>query len=113
VRPNDVLRRLLGLPARAAAGETGEGRPPGNLVQLVIAGLVQPQDQLTHTRKRSGAVFHASVTADGWTQLPDGRSFRGPSPALREYVGTQIDGNRNWTHDASGKTLRDLLDMLT
>jgi hypothetical protein len=74
--------------------------------------LVQGGDQLTHTRKRSGLTFHAFVTQDGWTELPDGRVFKGPSPALKEYVGTEIDGNHNWTHDASGKTLRQLINSL-
>ncbi len=109
--PNDVLRRVLGLSAPAEADEPVAARQPGNLAKLVNAGLVKPGDRLTHVRKRSGTTYHAIVTTDGWTQLPDGRSFRGPSPALKECVGTQIDGNRNWTHDASGKTLRQLLDM--
>ncbi|CAI7977243.1 hypothetical protein MXD62_16095 [Frankia sp. Mgl5] len=108
---NDVLRRLL-LGSGHAGKDESEARRAGNLARLVSAGLVQAGDRLTHTRKRSGETYHAVVTADGWTELPDGRSFAGPSPALREYVGTQIDGNKNWTHDASGKSLRQLLDML-
>lgn len=107
---NDVLRRLL-LPKESGEAKQA-ARRPGNLARLVDAGLVQAGDRLTHTRKRSGQTFHAIITADGWTELPDGRPFRGPSPALREYVGTQIDGNANWTHDASGRTLRQLLDTL-
>jgi hypothetical protein len=108
---NDVLRRLLLLKDGAPPTKHAQ-RPPGNLARLVEAGLVQGGDRLTHMRKRSGQTFHAVVTADGWTELPNGRSFRGPSPALKEYVGTQIDGNANWTHDSSGKTLRQLLDTL-
>lgn len=104
---NDVLRRLL-LPSGAAAATS----PPGNLAKLVEAGLVQAGDGLTHMRKRTGQTFHATIDANGWTELPDGRIFRGPSPALKEYVGTQVDGNKNWTHDRSGKTLRQLLDAL-
>ncbi|ADP83655.1 hypothetical protein [Pseudofrankia inefficax] len=111
--PNDVLRRILGFSGPAAADESTTARRPGNLAKLVDAGLVKPGDRLTHVRKRSGTIYHAVVTADGWTQLPDGRTFLGPSPALRENVGSQIDGNKNWTHDASGKTLRQLLDALT
>jgi len=110
--PNDVLRRILGLSAPSEAEDSSTARRPGNLAKLVNAGLVKPGDQLTHVRKRSGTTYHAVVTADGWTQLPDGRAFLGPSPALRANVGSQIDGNKNWTHDATGKTLRQLLDML-
>ncbi len=108
---NDVLRRLL-LPGGAGPTPKEAIRRPGNLAKLVEGGLVNAKDRLTHERKRSGQTFHAIVTADGWTELPDGRAFRGPSPALKEYVGTQIDGNANWTHDASGKTLRQLIAEL-
>jgi hypothetical protein len=63
-------------------------------------------------RKRSGQAFHAVITKDGWTQLPDGREYSSPSPALSAYVHTQISGNANWTHDSSGMTLRQLIDKL-
>jgi len=108
---NDVLRRLL-LPKGAVPKTKEAQRRPGNLMRLLDGGLVQARDRLTHTRKRSGQTYHAIITADGWTELPDGQAFRGPSPALKEYVGTQIDGNANWTHDASGKTLRQLIAAL-
>jgi len=109
---NDVLRRLLN-PALAGKAPVSEPKKsPGNLAKLVDAGLIKPGDRLTHQRKRSGQTFHATVTADGRTELDDGRSFQGPSPALRAFVGTQIDGNANWTHDASGKTLRTLIASL-
>jgi Restriction Enzyme Adenine Methylase Associated len=108
---NDVLRRLL-LLERAGAETKIETRRPGNLARLVDAGLIKDGDRLTHTRKRTGQTYHAIVTADGWLELPNEPPFSAPSPALKKCVGTDIDGNKNWTHDASGKTLRQLLDTL-
>jgi hypothetical protein len=108
--PNDVLRRaLLNGDAVKPVKPT---RRRGHLIKLVEAGLVQPGDQVTHTRKRSGETYHAIITEDGWTELPDGQAFIGPSPALRQYVKTQIDGNANFVHDDSGKTLRELLNQV-
>ena len=108
--PNDVLRRAL-LTGTAVASARATRRP-GHLIRLIQAGLVQPGDRVTHTRKRSGERYHAIITDDGWTELPDGRAFIGPSPALREYVHTQINGNANFVHDNSGKTLSELLDLV-
>jgi len=107
---NSVLRRLLLDDAAPKSNPTG--RRPGHLLKLVEAGVVAPGDRLTHTRKRSGQTYHATVSEDGWTELPDGQPFIGPSPALKKCVGTEISGNANWTHDRSGRTLRELLDSL-
>jgi hypothetical protein len=40
-------------------------------------------------------------------------TFRDPSPALKAYVGPEVDGNANWTHDLSGKTLRVLIASIS
>ena len=82
----------------------------GKLDGLISKGLIKEGDRLIHERKRSGDVFEATVSKRGCVVLPDGRWFREPSPALREYVRTEIDGWHNWVHVPSGRTLRDLRD---
>ena len=101
---NDVLRRVLQLDAAPVALK----RRPGGLLRLVQAGKVKGGDRLTHHRKRSGTTYHAFVAADGWVEHPDGTPFPAPSPALKKHIGTEMDGWAGWTHDRSGKTLREL-----
>ncbi|WP_280266737.1 hypothetical protein [Nocardia wallacei] len=131
-QPNDVLRRLL------IAGETeligmdgdstvdavaGDAVPGdsfvhgtdssrvGRLAQLIDAGLVAAGDELRHDRIRKGQTLKAVVTANGYVQTSKG-VYEAPSPALRELVGSQIDGWRNWVHVSTGKSLRELRDSL-
>jgi hypothetical protein len=118
--PSDVIRALLKAVEGPAAGDptvVPSGRPGvpgrvkvGRLRGLIDAGLISEGDELVHERKRSGEVFKATVSKDGCIVLPDGRRFREPSPALREYTRSQIDGWANWTHVPSGRKLRDLRD---
>lgn len=107
--PNDVLRRLLlkedrpnktGVPG-------GKGAVPGALASLLQAGVVCPGDRLVHVQVRKGGSFAATVEEDGWVQT-DIRRYREPSPALGDLVGTSIDGWAYWTHERTGKTLRQL-----
>jgi hypothetical protein len=65
---------------------------PGRLRSLVQAGLLEEGDKLTHTRKRTGETLEALVTREGCLLLPLGSLFKEPSPALREFTGSQIDG---------------------
>lgn len=125
--PSDVIRALIeeaghAQPRSAAQGakdptvirSTRPGVPNklmlGKLKGLIDKALVAEGDTLVHVRKRSGEVFRVTVSKEGCVVLPDGRWFREPSPALREYTGSQIDGWANWTHERSGRTLRDLRD---
>ena len=118
--PSDVIRALIKASTKLAAGDptvTPSGRPGvpgkvkiGKLDGLIDNGLIAPGDSLIHERKRSGEVFEATVSKRGCIVLPDDRWFREPSPALREYTRSQIDGWANWTHVQSGRTLRDLRD---
>lgn len=110
--PSDVIRRLLNAdsprvdePKNATADLT-----PGRLRSLVQAGLLKEGDKLTHMRKRTGETFEALVTREGCLRLPSGSLFKEPSPALREFTGSQIDGWANWTQERTGRTLRDLRD---
>jgi hypothetical protein len=125
--PNDVLRRLLlGNSSRSAARPAEPPRAiplkrprpriipkrgPGRLSRLIQEELVSAGDQLTHERKRTGDIFHATVTGDGWIRA-EGQDYVAPSPALKAYVGTEIDGWAYWVHDESGKTLRELRSEL-
>ncbi len=118
--PSDVIRALIAASQKLATGDptvVPSGRPGvpgkvkiGKLDALIKRGLIAPGDKLVHERKRSGDVFEATVSKRGCIVLPDDRWFREPSPALREYTRSQIDGWANWTHEPSGRTLRDLRD---
>lgn len=106
--PNDVLRReLLGEEGKLDSALPATPEKPGVLYPLVRAGVVKGGDTLSCFRSRSGVTYRASVQADGWIKTDNGL-HKEPSPALREYVGSQIDGWANWKHDQSGKRLRDL-----
>ena len=106
--PNDVLRReLLGVDVTDEARGSAIPQKPGVLYPLIQASLVNGGDELCCHRSRSGVTHRATVQADGWIKT-DGGLHKEPSPALREYVGSQIDGWANWIHVPSGKRLRDL-----
>ncbi|MFE3994260.1 hypothetical protein ACFXPW_21590 [Streptomyces goshikiensis] len=85
--PNDVLRRLL-----LDGGDPATERRPGDLAPLIKAGLLKAGDVLVHHQPRRGLTHEAVVTADGWIEIEDGRSFSKPSPALKAQTGTEING---------------------
>jgi hypothetical protein len=72
---------------------------------------VRPGDKVRHHRKRTKEVFEATITAGGCLTV-DGvdAPFREPSPALRHFTGTRVDGWHNWVHVETNRTLRDLRD---
>jgi hypothetical protein len=107
-QPNDVLRRLL--LRDAAPVEIPQPKPtalPGRLLPLIEAGLIKAGDALEHRQVRKGGEFGAVVDDQGWV-MTDRGAYREPSPALRDLVGSQIDGWLHWRHAPSGKTLRAL-----
>src|SRR4051794_26048577 len=81
--PNDVLRRLL-LDADASAlsppAPSTDGRP-GDLLPLLVAGLLQAGDELVYEQPRKGRVHHGKVTANGGIEVND-RVFTKVSPSL-------------------------------
>ncbi|HEX7659507.1 MAG TPA: hypothetical protein VF444_08510 [Pseudonocardiaceae bacterium] len=102
--PNDVLRRvLLHSPTSGASAQT-----TGALKPLIDAGKLRPGDKLVHHQPRNRRTFEARVTSDGFIELPDGRRFAKPSPALKEFVGHQINGWDHWVVDRTGRTLTAL-----
>ncbi|MFF7459081.1 hypothetical protein [Kitasatospora sp. NPDC008115] len=109
--PNDVLRRLL-LDGERPASDPAGSRPTGALMPLIEAGLVRPGDQLRHTQSRLKFTYTATVTADGWIDIPDGRTFRLPSPALKAQVGYDVSGWAQYVHVPSGATLAELRERL-
>lgn len=103
--PNDVLRRvLLGETPRPSAGKAGD------LMPLVAAGHLKAGDQLVHHQPRKRRTFRAEVTSDGYVQLPDGRRFAAPSPALKACVGSEINGWGQWRVERTGQPLQELRD---
>jgi len=104
VTPNDVLRRLL-------LHDTHKAPPaeaPGALMPLITAGLLRAGDTLVKNQPRKRRSFTAKVTEGGLIQINDGRVFAEPSPALKAYVGTEINGWDEWTVERTGQTLNDL-----
>lgn len=109
-QPNDVLRRLLlksapSKPAASAGRMTLRGTR--DMVELMRLGAIREGDELTHRQPRKGRSFTATVEPGGCIRT-DVDVYREPSPALRDLVGSQIDGWKHWTHTRSGKTLRQL-----
>jgi Restriction Enzyme Adenine Methylase Associated len=120
--PNDIIKRLLDdVDALSNADAPAEFNPPvtvkvdvqriGRLHGLIEKGLVKPGDKVRHRRKRTNDVFEATITEGGCLKV-DGvaEPFREPSPALRHFTGSQIDGWNNFMHIDSGRTLRYLRD---
>ncbi|WP_351233245.1 hypothetical protein [Streptomyces sp. NPDC002133] len=104
--PNDVLRReLLGKKKPDAEQET---RGPGALMFIIEAGLAAPGDKLQHHQPRRQRTHEATVTADGWVEIPDGRAFAQPSPALKAQTGSDINGWGQYIHLPSGRRLQEL-----
>lgn len=111
-QPNDVLRRLLLTTSDATKSSTRFPSPaamslPGALAPLIAKGFVKAGDTLSHVQVRKGRRFGGVVEADGWIRTEKDR-YKEPSPALRDLVGTQIDGWAYWTHDSTRRTLRQL-----
>ncbi|MER8188575.1 hypothetical protein [Kitasatospora sp. NPDC094015] len=108
--PNDVLRRLL-LGGAQPADPAGS-RSTGALMPFIEAGLIAPGDALHHTQVRLKATHTARVTADGWIEIPDGRAFRLPSPALKAQVGYDVNGWGQYVHTESGRPLQSMRKQL-
>jgi hypothetical protein len=74
---------------------------------LLDAGLLQPDEELTWERPRLGQRYTAVVRANGSIELPDGRSYSSPSTAACEAAGiAAYDGWFGWA--AHGVALKDL-----
>ena len=115
--PNDVLRRIVLTDKAEAAvvmgqGLTAHGGRPGNLTELLSAGLIAAGDELEHHRVRKGQVLRATVGQNGEI-VTDLGVYSAPSAALKALVGTDINGWKSWTHVRSGKTLSQLRNQLT
>jgi len=113
-QPNDVLRRLLFASDDDPIAHTANiSSPPrlGRLLPLMEAGLVKSGDELRHERVRKGQVLKATIAEGGLLRTEKG-IYSAPSPALKALVGTEIDGWHKWIHTRSGKTLRELRNML-
>ncbi|MEU0429760.1 hypothetical protein ABZ235_40575 [Streptomyces canus] len=117
--PNDVLRRELLKGKAVSAGDASgtaspaavaSNRRPGRLMPIIEAGLAAPGDELRHHQSRLKRTYEATITADGWVQIPDGQEFPQPSPALKTQTGNEINGWGQYTHVPSGRPLWELRD---
>jgi hypothetical protein len=86
--PNQVLRRLLGLPPTDQDAAT---RPEGELAGLVAAGLIAPGERvfLTATTPRPHPV--ATVTSSGRLQAPNATVYPGPRQLLGALRGEKFE----------------------
>ncbi|KIX79022.1 hypothetical protein SF23_03195 [Streptomyces sp. MBRL 10] len=110
--PNDVLRRLL-LQGTEGLTEGPEDRRPGDLMPFITAGLLKAGDKLIHVQPRRGLTHEATVTADGWLEIEDGRAFSKPSPALKAQTGVDINGYGKYVLKANPEVrLQDLREQL-
>jgi hypothetical protein len=102
--PNDVLRRVLlnGAPALEPSSTAGDLKP------LIESGALLPGDKLVHHQPRKGRTFRAVVTAEGFLETTSGRRYKSPSPALKEYVGHDINGWGNWTVERTDEVLQSI-----
>ncbi|MFF0780909.1 hypothetical protein [Streptomyces sp. NPDC003720] len=105
--PNDVLRRELLKGEKPPADKTG-GRKTGALMSVIEAGLAAAGDKVRHHQSRLKRTHDATITADGWIEIPDGRAFPQPSPALKAQTGSDINGWGQYTHVPSGRRLQEL-----
>lgn len=105
--PNDVLRRLLLNDELAAVAAEGTRRA-GALLPLLEFGLVRSGDTLRHHQPRLNRTHEATITADGWVELPDGRVYAQPSPALKAQTGSDINGWGQYIHVPTGRPLQEL-----
>jgi hypothetical protein len=111
-QPNEVLRRLLlGKEGTGTSGQPSEKPRIGRLSALVDAGLIEVGDELRHERVRKGQVLVGEVAEGGSIRTANGL-YSAPSPALKDLIGTDIDGWHNWIHVRSGKSLRELRSAL-
>ncbi|GAA1038396.1 restriction system modified-DNA reader domain-containing protein [Streptomyces murinus] len=110
--PNDVLRRLLLQDADRLAEGPGDRRP-GDLMPFITAGLLKAGDKLIHVQPRRGLTHEATVTADGWLEIEDGRTFSKPSPALKAQTGVDINGYGKYVLKTNPEVrLQDLREQL-
>ncbi|MHA7960244.1 restriction system modified-DNA reader domain-containing protein [Streptomyces sp. L500] len=110
--PNDVLRRLLLGSSRQPPATLAERRP-GDLMRFIRAGLLKAGDKLIHIQPRRGLTHEATVTADGWIKIEDGREFSKPSPALKAQTGVDINGYGKYVLKGNPEIrLQDLREQL-
>ena len=82
--------------------------------ELLDAGLVAADEQLTWTQRRSGPIHRARILSDGQIQLEDGsgRQFHSPSPAAEAASGLKASPGWDVWRVADGRTLADLRNEL-
>lgn len=80
----------------------------GGIVDLLIAGLVQPGEEFIWDRPGRGARHTARVQSDGTLLLADGRTFGNPSGAITALGGRHQNGWTTWKRTTDGRALGEL-----
>lgn len=108
---NTVLRDLLDLTG-APPAHAYTRRVDHTLSDLVHAGLLQPGQRLTWTRRQLGQVHAVTVDTNGALVTDDGSVYASPNSAATGVAGYPIFGWPLWCTDA-GESLQQLLERLT
>lgn len=108
--PNSTLRRVLGLPEKAAqsgSGATAPSSPEAALRALLADQRLRPGQRLVWRRRNLNRVHYAEVLENGTLRLEDGSVHDTPSGAATALAGNSQNG---WTAFATedGVLLRDM-----
>lgn len=79
----------------------------GDLLPLIRAGFIAPDDSLHYRKIRGGDVYTAIVTDAGELKTDLG-TYPAPSTALSKLVGYAVNGWTAWYHDRTGQSLDEL-----
>jgi hypothetical protein len=107
---NTVLRDLLGLTGPPIPAQTR--RFNHALSDLLRAGLLQPGQRLTWTRRQLGQIHAVTVNADGALVAEDGSVYASPNSAATGIAGYPTIGWPLWRTDTD-VSLEQLLEQLT
>jgi hypothetical protein len=108
--PNSTLRRVLGLPEKAAQPESAAAAPSSPqaaLHPLLADRRLRPGQRLVWRRRNLNQVHYAEVLENGALRLEDGSVHDTPSGAATAIAGHPQNGWKAFTTE-DGILLRDM-----
>jgi uncharacterized protein with ParB-like and HNH nuclease domain len=79
------------------------------LTDLLIAELIEPDDEIVWFRRQSNETHRARVTSSGTIIVSDGDEFETPTAATRAFTSSSYNGWKEWRHKSEdGATLDEL-----